>query len=118
MDVIINGKRYIPAPATVEGDYLDVEFYDRTSLNATVTVREFFHAILEELWCDPEGFSGKRPFGNSGWYYPMIYALIEAGAVKGEVSRDEDGYIEDSNYYENEADAVVQGLITKLCLGK
>lgn len=117
MDVLINGKRYIPAPQTVEGDYLDVEFYDNTSLDQTVTVREFFHAFLAELWRDPEGFSGKRPFGNSCWYFPLIYALIEAGAIKGSVTRDEDGYIEDSDFDSEEADAVVQGLITKMCMG-
>lgn len=117
MEVFINGTRFIPAPQTVEGDYLDVEFYDGKSLNCTVTVREFFHAFLSELWRDPEGFSGKRPFGNSGWYYPVIYALIEAGAIKGVVERDEDGYVEDSKFDAKEADAVVQGLITKMCLG-
>lgn len=55
------------------------------------TVREYLVALLDAMWGDPE-FSGKRPFGNSGWKSDFEVALIEAGLVDG--SFDEDGYIE------------------------
>lgn len=61
------------------------------------TIRDYLKALLTKLWCEDEGFSGKRPFGNSGWqnevyasldeceeipedteYDPLIYAAIEA----------------------------------------
>lgn len=119
MEVIINGDKYIKAPPkAAEGKWLDVTFYDNTSLNREVTIREFFREMLAKLWYDPEGFSGKRPFGNSCWYFPVIYALVEAGAIKGFVTRDEDGYPEDSQFDDKEADKFVQSLIVKLCAGE
>lgn len=53
------------------------------------TVREYLKALLEEVLIDGEGFSGKRPFGNSGWEYDIARPLISAGVLKGEL--DEDG---------------------------
>lgn len=32
-----------------------------------LTVRDYLKALLRRLWLEQEGFSGKRPFGNSGW---------------------------------------------------
>lgn len=118
MEVIINGEKYIKVPPLkADGKWLDVVFYDNISLNREVTVREFFREMLSKLWYDPEGFSGKRPFGNSCWYYPVIYALVEAGAIGGSVDRDEDGYIQDSKFDSKESDKFVQSLIAKLCAG-
>lgn len=56
------------------------------------TIRDYLKALLYTLWNEGEGFSGKRPFGNSGWEYDLYKALVAAKAVKG--SLDEDGYIE------------------------
>jgi hypothetical protein len=56
------------------------------------TIREYLRALLVAVWEDGEGFSGKRPFGNSGWEYDLYAALIEAGAVKGNL--DEWGGVE------------------------
>lgn len=57
------------------------------------TVRDYLVKLLATLWEEGEGFSGKRPFGNSGWDYDLFPPLIRAGLVRGEF--DEDGYIED-----------------------
>lgn len=57
------------------------------------TIGEYLITLLEELWIEGEGFSGKRPFGNSGWEYELYKPLIEASKIKG--SLDGDGYIED-----------------------
>lgn len=55
------------------------------------TVGDYLIKLLLTLWKEGEGFSGKRPFGNSGWEYELYSPLIKAGMVKGEL--DEDGYI-------------------------
>lgn len=31
------------------------------------TIGDYFRALLMAIWTEGEGFSGKRPFGNSGW---------------------------------------------------
>jgi hypothetical protein len=61
------------------------------------TIGDYLHALLKAVWIEEEGFSGKRPFGNSGWKSDIECALVEAGIVDGEI--DEDGYLErvDSN---------------------
>ncbi len=56
------------------------------------TVREYLVALLAEVWTEKEGFSGKRPFGNSGWEYDLYLPLLKAGLVDGAL--DEDGYID------------------------
>lgn len=53
------------------------------------TVRGYLKTLLAALWDEGEGFSGKRPFGNSGWEYDLMKALVKAGAVTGTMSDDE-----------------------------
>lgn len=55
------------------------------------TVRQYLYALLSTLWDEQEGFSGKRPFGNSGWDYDLYKPLIKAGYMDGKL--DEDGCI-------------------------
>ena len=47
------------------------------------TVGEYLQELLLRVWEEQEGFSGKRPFGNSGWDYELAAALIKAGAIEG-----------------------------------
>lgn len=54
------------------------------------TVGDYLVALVRKVWKYGEGFSGKRPFGNSGWEYDIYLALGEAGLI--EVSYDESGY--------------------------
>lgn len=49
------------------------------------TIGEYFKALLSAIWHEGESFSGKRPFGNSGWEYELYYPLVKAGAIKGEI---------------------------------
>lgn len=55
------------------------------------TVGDYLRALLKTLWREGEGFSGKRPFGNSGWDFAIKEALIRGGAVQG--SLDDDGFV-------------------------
>ena len=65
------------------------------------SIRTYLKALLTTLMKKGEGFSGKRPFGNSGWEYDMCIPLIKAGLVEGKL--DGDGYIDSFN-----EDAAVQ----------
>lgn len=57
------------------------------------TIKEYLIKLLTELWEKGEGFSGKRPFGNSGWEYELYLPLVKAGAVNGKL--DSEGYIQE-----------------------
>jgi hypothetical protein len=57
------------------------------------TIREYLVALLATLWDEGEGFSGKRPFGNSGWHWDLYEALVKAERMPG--TFDENGYLED-----------------------
>lgn len=57
-----------------------------------VTVKDYFKELLRGVLRDGEYFSGKRPFGNSGWEHEIIKPLILGGFVKGDL--DSEGYVE------------------------
>lgn len=56
------------------------------------TLGDYLSALAQTCWIEGEGFSGKRPFGNSGWRSDIWKPLIAAEAVTGRL--DEDGYVE------------------------
>ena len=63
----------------------------RHDLNEEITLRQYFYDLMSSLWCEGEGFNGKRPFGNSGWDYDIYAPLVRAELIKGRI--DDDGYI-------------------------
>lgn len=63
--------------------------------NGVGTLREYLQDLLQTVWREEEGFSGKRPFGNSGWKYDIFDALVRVGLVEGDI--DEDGYVENAD---------------------
>ena len=70
------------------------------------TIKDYLIALLRKLWADGESFSGKRPFGNSGWDQDLTIPLVVAGVIDG--TMDEDGYIDNANY--NQANAAIEAL--------
>lgn len=62
------------------------------------SIREYLKALLEQLWSEGEAFSGKRPFGNSGWDYELYICLAKIGAV--EATFNEYDEIEEITYEE------------------
>lgn len=58
-----------------------------------VTLKQYLIKLLTTLWREAENFSGKRPFGNSGWQYYVYVAMIRGGLVPGKL--DENGYVEE-----------------------
>lgn len=78
------------------------------------TVAEYLAQLVRTVWRQGEGFSGKRPFGNSGWQYDLYTPMAAAGLVAGEF--DTDGYLEQCDTAA--ADALVEAAITALAEGK
>jgi hypothetical protein len=52
------------------------------------TIREYLVALVERVWDEAEGFSGKRAFGNSDWQGEVYETLIEAGLADDEAQAD------------------------------
>jgi len=71
------------------------------------TIKEFLFLLMSTLWRKEEGFSGKRPFGNSGWKHAIYEALVRENVIDGVI--DEDGYVESIDQIL--ADCKVQKLI-------
>jgi hypothetical protein len=77
------------------------------------SVRGYLVALLTEVWTEGEGFSGKRPFGNSGWQSDFYVPMIRAGIIAGEI--DEDGYLDSlTSEAEDQADALILAAIKAL----
>ena len=57
------------------------------------TIKDYFKALLKQVLTEEESFSGKRPFGNSGWMHDLYLPMVKAGIIAGEM--DSDGYLED-----------------------
>lgn len=74
------------------------------------SVRDYLVRLLSELWREDDMFSGKRPFGNSGWQDEVYTVLIRAGLLVG--SFDEDGYLDTLDT--NAADQLMQQAIAWL----
>jgi len=111
MNVIIDGVRYVPAPMACENPaLLDVTF-QCDDLNREISIREYLGELLSTMWAEGEGFSSKRPFGNSGWEFDLYRALVKCGAVEG--SFFEDGGLDE--YDRDAADKIVFGLIDEMC---
>ena len=91
---------------------LDVRF--DSDAGKQLTVREYFRELLLKLWDEKEGFSGKRPFGNSGWEYEVHCALAKAGFVDlGEWDEDLECYDMMTYKQEQAADAYCLELIKR-----
>jgi hypothetical protein len=74
------------------------------------TIRGYLKALLASVWIEEEGFSGKRPFGNSGWKNDVCIALVKAGAVAGKF--DHNGYLEECD--REKADQIILDAIEEL----
>ncbi len=86
-------------------DYANIPMQENDA--GAKTVGEYLKLLLLTLWDEEEGFSGKRPFGNSGWQYEVYIALISAKVVDGKL--DEYGYVDEIDYHS--ADSIVREII-------
>lgn len=76
---------------------LDIRFVDPDS-GDDMTIRAYFKRQLATLWEEGESFSGKRPFGNSGWEGYLEEPLVLYGFIGGEVTHGI--YNEETRQYE------------------
>jgi hypothetical protein len=77
------------------------------------TVGDYLVKLLLSIWKQGEGFSGKRPFGNSGWEYDLYHPLVKSGLIWGEL--DEDDCL--VNYDYATADLLITNAIKSLWKG-
>lgn len=91
-----------PAEALfIEFDHMDL---------GPMTIRSYLKELLFTLFAEGESFSGKRPFGNSGWESDLAAPLVKAGCIAGNV--DDEGWadVECSDEY----DEFIQKMIDAL----
>lgn len=77
------------------------------------TIGEYLIKLLTVVWKSGED-AVHRPFGNSGWQWDVYEALIKAGLVKGTVTVDEDGQVEDVDTDPRAADELITEAIAEL----
>lgn len=94
---------------TVHKKLLDLKVDDPLGLGET-TLRNYLKLLLLALWREEEDFSGKRPFGESGWKCDIYVPLIEEGYIDGMI--DVEGYLEEVD--EQAGDALVEQLIGEI----
>ena len=71
---------------------LDLVVYIR-GLQRDMTIRQYFKLMLRTLFTQAEGFSGKRPLGNSSWYWELSHPLIKAGCIDEDDDEQYDEFI-------------------------
>lgn len=84
-------------------EILELEF-ESTDLGRKITIRDFFKELLTTLFKEGECFSGKRPFGNSGWDYDLCVCLAKNGVIEGHNQIDPN-YPEDEDWDYDSAEA-------------
>lgn len=77
---------------------LDIHMNPDTNDAGANTIRGYLVALLAELWEKGEGFSGKRPFGNSGWEHELYRALADDGEIEANYYTYDDGFVEVDGY--------------------
>lgn len=76
------------------------------------TVGQYLTMLFTLLWVEQEAFSGKRPFGNSGWDQEVYIALAAGGFIK--LTLDQDGFIDEFDRGERiKADELVVNAISE-----
>lgn len=79
-----------------------------------LTLAEWLGSLLATVWQKGEGFSGKRPWGNSGWESDPYPALIRAGLIEGKINEEGDWFDEID---EPAAEALIAAAIDRLTGG-
>lgn len=75
-------------------DVLNCPMEPSTNDAGADSVRKYLVLLLETLWQEDEGFSGKRPFGNSDWQDQVYEALVRGGLLAGTLDEEEGYFVE------------------------
>jgi hypothetical protein len=82
-------------------------------LNKEVTLLEYLRALLHKLIKEQDSFSGKHPFGNSGWHHDLYAFLVQSKAIRGHL--DCEGNLD--VYDDKAADKLLPVLVTAAMRG-
>lgn len=77
------------------------------------SVRDYLCKLLTAVWSEGEGFSGKRPFGNSNWENELYLALAKADVIACEVDNWGEAEVD-----EREADRLILAAINDMAAGR
>lgn len=66
--------------------------YDKWDLGKC-SIRHYLVELGQRCWTENEGFSGKRPFGTSGWRWDVFGALV-AGSFVDRIVEDDGSVLE------------------------
>lgn len=112
-DILVNGVRFVPQPVISADKTLAAALEVRfdSDIGNQRTVRDYLYQLLLTLWQKQDGFSGKRPFGNSGWEFDLIRPLVDQGFIKGSVTIDPKWGSSDYQYDQKAAHAYIEKLI-------
>jgi len=94
-------------------DILDLPMYKEFSGE---TIGSYFSKMMIKLWEEGESFSGKRPFGNSGWEHDVYESLVMNEVCKGAIDR----YDDDPDWFDveiedyDEADKIISKALGSL----
>lgn len=69
-------------------------FKEEDNDSGTQSTRDYLKTLLSLVWEKGESFSGKRPFGNSGWERDLFSQFYIAGLIDGSHTDYDDGYVE------------------------
>jgi hypothetical protein len=73
------------------------------------TIGDYLQELLSSLWEEGDGFSGKRPFGNSNWESELYHTLVMHEIIQGEII---DGYLE--SYDEKKGYKIIKEAIQRM----
>jgi hypothetical protein len=79
------------------------------------TIGDYLNSLLSAVWGEEESFSGKRPFGNSGWKHEIYYTLVKEKIIEGSIDLE---YGDLTDYDEVAANKVINEAIQSLLKGK
>lgn len=89
-------------------ELLDLTVDDNTL--GPMKLGDFLCKLVQTLREEGEGFSGKRPFGNSGWRHGVYAALVKAKVIDGKF--DEDDYL--TKYDREAGDRIIGDAIQQM----
>jgi len=94
----------VPTPQQILD--LDLEPNDA----GAATVRDYLIELLRLVWEHEQGFSGKRPFGNSGWQHDLYVPMAEQGWIASHSNQWDELVIDEPREADRLIDLAIQEL--------
>ena len=86
-------------------------------LDEELTIGKYMLKLATGVWEDGERFSGKQPFGNSGWCSDIYIALAKSGRITGDRTvYDEENTVDDWWFSEEQTERADKMILDALAL--